>query len=125
MHRARLNIISAIIVVAISIVPYLQAGQAQESAQQMNISESQMRSFAKVYVEFEKIRESYAPQMKEAKDPEEAKAIEKEAVSKMHEVLAKEGLTEESYVQIFEMARTDEDLRQKLIELINAEVQKP
>ena len=124
MHGVLLKIVSAIFLVVIAIVPYSKHGLAQESPAQ-DISEGQMRAFAKVYVQIDKIRQFYEPQMKEAKDPEEAKAVEKEAVSKMHEALIKEGLTEESYVQIFQMARTDEDLRTKLIELINAEMEKP
>jgi hypothetical protein len=125
MHGVHLKIVSAILVVAIFIVPYSKQGLAQESPeQQQNVSEGQMRAFAKVYVEIDRIRQFYEPQVKEAKDPEEAKAVEKEAISKMHEALMKEGLTEESYVQIFQMARTDEGLRTKLLELINAEMEK-
>lgn len=125
MHRVRLKIVSAIFVFALVVVPYSKQGLAQESPrQEMNVSEGQMKAFAKVYVEIDKIRQLYEPQMKQAKDPEEAKAIQKDASSKMHEALTKEGLTEESYVQIFEMARADEGLRQKLLELIEAEMQK-
>jgi hypothetical protein len=44
--------------------------------------------------------------------------------SKMQGALKKEGLTEESYTQIFEIARADEGLRKKLVEFINEERQK-
>jgi hypothetical protein len=64
------------------------------------------------------------PRLKEAKNGEEGKQIEAEARSKMEGALTKEGLTAESYSQIFEIARADEDLRKKLIELINEERQK-
>ncbi|HJU62177.1 MAG TPA: DUF4168 domain-containing protein, partial [Candidatus Binatia bacterium] len=72
----------------------------------------------------EKIRQAYEPRLKEAKNPEESKQIQNEAASKMQGALTKEGLTEESYTQIFEVARSDEGLRKKLIELINEERQK-
>ena len=88
------------------------------------MSETQLRAFAKVYVEVEKIRQVYEPRMKEAKNPEESKQIQNEAVSKMQGALTNQGLTEESYTQIFEVARADEGLRKKLIELINEERQK-
>jgi hypothetical protein len=47
------------------------------------VSETQLRAFAKVYVEVEKIRQAYEPRLKEAKNAEEGKQIETEAVSKM------------------------------------------
>ena len=83
-----------------------------------------LRAFAKVYVEVEKIRQAYEPRLKGAKNPEEGKQIQNEAASKMQGALTKEGLTEESYTQIFEIARADEGLRKKLVELINEERQK-
>jgi hypothetical protein len=54
-------------------------------------------------VEVEKIRQVYEPRLREAKNPDEGKQIESEAVSKMQGALTKEGLTEESYGQIFEL----------------------
>ena len=42
----------------------------------------------------------------------------------MEEVVTNGGLTEESYEQIFEIARADEGLRKKLINMINEEKQK-
>jgi len=42
----------------------------------------------------------------------------------MKGALTKEGLTEEGYTQIVEIARADEGLRKKLVELINEERQK-
>ena len=42
----------------------------------------------------------------------------------MQGALKKEGLTEESYTQIFEIARADKGLRKKLVEFINEERQK-
>jgi hypothetical protein len=98
---------------------------AQEAPkQQFNVSEPQLRSFAKVYVEVEKIREQLEPRLKETKDPEQSKEIQKDAVSKVQKALTKEGLTEETYGQIFEIARADEALRKRLIEIINEERQK-
>ena len=105
--------------------PFAKQAWAQESPkQQMNVSETQLRAFAKVYVEVEKIRQAYEPRLKEAKNPEEGKQIQNEAASKMQGALTKEGLTEQSYTQIFETARADEGLRKKLVELINEERQK-
>jgi hypothetical protein len=125
MQIASLKTIGAIFVAGFLILPFAKQGRAQESPkQQMNVSETQLRAFARVYVEVEKIRQAYEPRLKEAKNPEEGKQIQKEAVSKMQGELTKQGLTEESYTQIFEIARADEGLRKKLVELINEERQK-
>jgi Domain of unknown function (DUF4168) len=115
---------AAIFVVGFFILSFSKQVPAQElPKQQLNVSEPQLRAFAKVYVEVEKIRQAYEPRLKEAKTAEEGKQIEHEAVSKMQGSLTKEGLTGESYSQIFEIARADEGLRKKLIEFINEERQ--
>jgi hypothetical protein len=125
MQIASLKTVAAIFVAGFLILPCAKQVQAQESLKpQLSVSESQLRSFAKVYVEVEKIRQVYEPRLKEAKNPEESKQIENEAVSKMQGALTKEGLTQESYGQIFEIARADEDLRQKILNFIDEERRK-
>ena len=125
MQIATVKMVAAIFLAGFLILPLAKQGRAQESPkQQLNVGEIQLRAFAKVYVEVEKIRQAYKPRLKEAKNPEEGKQIETEAVSKMQGALTEEGLTAESYSQIFEIARADEGLRKKLIEFINEERQK-
>ena len=125
MQIASLKTVAVIFVAGFLILPFAKQGRAQESPkQQLNVSEIQLRAFAKVYVEVEKIRQAYEPRLKEAKNPEEGKQIQSGALSKMQAALTKEGLTEENYIHIFEIARADEGLRKKLVELINEERQK-
>jgi hypothetical protein len=125
MPMANLKIVAAVFVAAFFVFPFAKPARPQELPKpQPNVNETQLRAFAKVYVEVEKIRQEYVPRLKEAKNGEEGKQIEAEARSKMEGALTKEGLTAESYSQIFEMARADEGLRKKLIELINEERQK-
>lgn len=124
MQIVNLKIIAAVFV-AFLVFPFAKEARPQElPKQQPNINETELRSFARVYVEVEKIREAYVPRLKEAKNAEEGKQIEAEAMSKMEGALTKEGLTAESYSQIFEIARADQGLREKLIELINEERRK-
>ncbi|MGE5305451.1 MAG: DUF4168 domain-containing protein [Alphaproteobacteria bacterium] len=125
MQAANSKTIAAIFVAGFLILSFAKPIRAQElPKQQMNVSDDQLRAFARVYVEIDKIRQAYEPRLKEAKDPEEGKQIQMEAVTKMQGAAAKEGMTEESYTQIFEIARADEGLRRKLINLINEERQK-
>lgn len=125
MQIASLKTVVAIFVAGFLILPFAKQSRAQESPkQQMNVSEPELRAFAKVYVEVEKIRQAYEPRLKEAKNSEEGKQIQNEAASKMQGALTKEGLTEETYTHIIEIARADEALRKKLVELIYEEKQK-
>lgn len=113
---------AGVILLVVFMLSFAIAVRAQESAPpQANISESQLRSFARVYVAVEKIRQTYEPRLKDAKNPEEGKQIQHEAVSQIHGALTKEGLTEETYNQIFETARADAGLRKVLIDFINEE----
>jgi hypothetical protein len=117
-----LKTVAVIFVAGFLILPWASQGLAQEpSQQQMNIGDRQLRAFAKVYVEIETIRQLYVSRLKEAESLEEGEEIQNEAVSKMQGALTKQGLTEESYSQIVEIARADEGLRKKLAELINEE----
>jgi Flp pilus assembly protein TadB len=97
MQRASLKTVAVVFVGSFLLLALAKQGWAQESPkQQMNVNEIQLRAFAKVYVELEKIREAYEPRLKDANDPEEARQIQTEALSKMQGVLMKEGLTQES-----------------------------
>jgi len=125
MQIAILKTAAAIFVAGFLILPMTKQVRAQDSPkQQLNVSETQLRAFAKVYVAVEKIRQAYEPRLKEAKNAQEGKQIETEAVLKMQGALTEQGLTPESYTQIFEIARADEGLRKRLVEIINEERQK-
>jgi hypothetical protein len=125
MKKRTLKTMTAMFVAGFLMLPFAKPAPAQEAPkQQTDLSDAQLRSFAKVYVEVQKIQQLYEPRVKEAKTPDEGKKIESEAVSKMEGALTKEGLNEESYRQIFEIARTDEGLRRKLITFINEEREK-
>ncbi len=125
MQIAKQKTVVAIFVGAFSLLPFAKQNWAEElPKQQVRVDEDRLRAFARVYVQVDKIRQAYEPRLREAKDAEEGKQIQNEAVSKMQAAAAKEGLTEESYRQIFQVANADESLRQKLIDLINQEKQK-
>jgi hypothetical protein len=100
------------------------AGQQAPAGQKANINEAELKSFAKVYVQVEKINQSYVPRLKETQDPEQSKAIQEEAKTKIDEALATGGLTKESYTQIVQTVNANDDLRKKVIALINEERKK-
>src|SRR5262245_44982857 len=98
---------------------------AQElPSQQSKIDPTQLKSFARVYVEFEKIRDTYEPRLTKAQGDQEAQVIQKEAGAKIDEALAKEGLNRETYSQMINTLNSDNELRAKAMQLIDEERKK-
>ena len=93
MRKPICRMITLIILIAgLSVGPVANPIFAQEIPnQQSKIDPTQLKSFARVYVEFEKIRDTYEPRLSKAQGDQEAQVIQKEAGAKVDEALAKEG----------------------------------
>ncbi len=118
--------VAAIAVFSIFLFPFLSQTLAQQPppAQQTDVNETELRSFARVYVQIQKIRETYEPQLKQAKTAEEGKQIETEEVLKMDQAITQEGMSEDKYKRIIDIAHADEGVRKKLLGFIDEEKQK-
>ena len=101
-----------------------QPGAEQPPAQQTDLSENQLRSFAKVYVQIEKILKTYEPQLKQAKTPEEGQQIQNEQTSKIQQALTQGGVDAQSFHRIVQIANADDGLRNKIIGFIDEEREK-
>jgi hypothetical protein len=119
--KSTVPIFLAAVLSLVILVP--ESGHAQEpsSGPAASVDDGQLRSFAKVYVQVEKIRETYGLQLKETQDPQKSVEIQKEAKSKIDNALAKEGLTVESYSQTVQTVNGNDELRKKAIEMIDKE----
>ncbi len=114
-----------ILILGLAVSLFLKPVFAQEPPkQQSKIEPTQLKSFARVYVEFEKIRDTYEPRLSNARGDQEAEAIQKEAGVKIDEALAKQGLSRETYSQIINTLNTDSELRAKAMQLIDEERKK-
>jgi hypothetical protein len=119
------TIVLIILIGGLSVSPFVKTIFAQEPPkQQSKIDPTQLKSFARVYVEFEKIRDTYEPRLNKAQGDQETEAIQKEAGAKINEALAKEGLSRETYSQIINTLNTDSELRAKAMQLIDEERKK-
>jgi len=119
------TILLIILIGGLSLSPFVTTSFAQEVPnQQSKIDPTQLKSFARVYVEFEKIRDTYEPRLNKAQGDQETEAIQKEAKVKIDEALAKEGLSRETYSQIINTLNTDSELRAKAMQLIDEERKK-
>jgi hypothetical protein len=99
--------------------------QETPNPQAGTVDDGKLRSFAKVYVQVEKIRQTYGPQLKETKDPQKNDEIQKEAKSRIDNALAQAGMTVESYSQVIQTVNGNDELRKKAIQFIDQERTKP
>jgi hypothetical protein len=113
------------LLIMLLILPMARPTSSQEPpTQDTAIDSAKLRSFARVYVQLEKIRETYVARLKSAQSVRETDEIEKEARARIAEALKKEGLTPESYSQIVKQFNVDGELRAKAIQLIDEERKK-
>ena len=92
-----------------------------QPAEPTKLSDKDLRAFAKAYVAYQKLRQTYEPRLNRAKDPKEKEQIQREGDLKVKEALEKQGLTPQSYNRLFAVVNGNEQLRQKALKLINEE----
>jgi hypothetical protein len=120
------GLIAGVLILDFSHLSLAQAPpQQQEQRQQTSVSEVELKTFAKAYVQYHKIRQEYEPRLKNTQDPEKSKQIQQEANSKVEAALAKQGLTPEAYSRILKVVNADDELRKKALRLIEEERKKP
>lgn len=123
----------AMLVAAIGLsLPYFAAAaraqqppQRQGPSQRANVSDKELKAFAKAYVEYQRIRQTYEPSLKNAKDAAEGERIQREANTKIKTALKKQGLDVDSYNRIFNAVNANEELRKKALNLIDQERKRP
>jgi hypothetical protein len=99
-----------------------EAPKTQASNKQA-VNDNQLRTFAKVYVAYQKIRQQYEPSLKNAQE-QERKRIQDEANTKVKTALVKQNLTAEEYNRIFAQVNGNAELRKRALKLIEEERKK-
>jgi len=94
--------------------------QAQPGARE-DVSDTELRAFAKSYVEFYKIRTDYEPRLSVARTTEEKGKLQQEAVAKFDAALEREGLTMARYGVLYQTVSADPRLLAKTLKLIEEE----
>ncbi len=120
----RINAMPAIalaVLLSAAAAPRSALAQAAPNPAAPQLDERQLRNFARVYVQVEKIRQEYEPRARGAAHPDEGKQIQQEAQTKFRDALTREGMTEENYSQIFAVARADQEIRKKVLQMIAEE----
>jgi hypothetical protein len=93
-------------------------------AQPSNVSDRELRAFAKAYVEYQRIRQDYDPKLNNTRDEKEKLKIQREGDDKVKLALEKQGLTPQDYNRLFVAVNGNPQLRQKALALINDERKK-
>jgi hypothetical protein len=94
------------------------------TAESSNVSDKELRAFAKAYVEYHKIRQNYEPKMNNMRDEKEKLKIQREGDDKVKQALEKQGLTPQGYNRLFAAVNGNPQLRQKALTLIDDERKK-
>jgi hypothetical protein len=93
-------------------------------AQPSNVSDKELRAFAKAYVEYQRIRQDYDPKLNNTRDEKEKLKIQREGDEKVKLALERQGLTPQDYNRLFVAVNGNPQLRQKALALINDERKK-
>ena len=92
-----------------------------QSVGSSEVSDKELKSFARAYVEYQRIRQAYEPRLSKVKDANEREKIQREGNSKVKKVLEQQGLTPQTYNRLFAAVNSDARLRQKALKLIDEE----
>jgi hypothetical protein len=96
---------------------------AQESGR--NLSDKDIQSFARAYVDFHKIKSDYEARMKRTNDAGEKERLKREGDAKVDSALKKQGFTADSYTKTFAAVNNNEQLRKKTLKYVEEERKKP
>jgi hypothetical protein len=98
-----------------------EAPKPAPSQAQTNVSDKDLRSFAKAYVDYHKIRQSYEKQLNQTQDAKEKERLQREGDSKVSQALEKQGLTPQTYNRLYTAVNNNEQLRKKALKIIEEE----
>jgi hypothetical protein len=116
--------------IGLAVLWFAQAVSAQVSPKQQpagkqaNISDKELKAFVKAYVEYQKIRQEYEPTINNTQDLTEKQRLQDKGNAKLKKVLDKEGLTPENYNRIFSAVNADEQLRNKVLKMVEQQRKK-
>lgn len=88
----------------------------------MTVSDDDLRAFVRAYVENQKIRDFYEPELAGPGDAAEREGIQNEAADEMQESLDRENLSLDNYNRIYIIINNaDDGLREKVLKMVEEE----
>lgn len=105
----------AFIVTGSSLAAAQAAGTQEQPAEAApSLTQQDLKIYAVARLEVLKISESYRPQIQAAASPDEAKAVQQEAMQEMVEVVQSKGLSVEKYNQITDTMQTSPEVAKQV-----------
>ncbi len=98
-----------------------QSPQQSQPQPQESVSDKELQSFAKAYVEVQKIQESHQASLKNTQDPTQVQKLQEKASVEMAKAVEKQGFTPETYTQMLVAVNGDSELSKKALDLIKKE----
>lgn len=108
---------------ALFVLGLAAAAPAQEAGKTM--SDREIQSFARAYVDFHKIKNDYEGRIKRTNDAAEKERLKREGDAKVDAALKKQGFTADSYAKTFAGVNNNEQLRKKTLKYVEEERKKP
>ena len=84
-------------------------------------SDTELRTFARVYAQYQDTVRQYDPQLTNAKDEASRKKLQDEGNAKLKKLLEREHMSAEEYNRIFKQVNSDENLRKRVLAMVNEE----
>ncbi|QKT04655.1 DUF4168 domain-containing protein [Ectothiorhodospiraceae bacterium 2226] len=103
--------------------PMPPAAQPEPQLQAEDLDDEQLEAFAAAFVEVDKIRAQYEPELERSEDPQQAMEIQRQANEEMIQAIENEGLDPQTYNAIAMAAGPDEQLRNRLLDMIEEKQQ--
>lgn len=88
---------------------------AQPGAQAAVPSDEALRKFAQAHSKVKAVKEEFGPKLSAVRDPEEARAVQKEASEATNTAVTDSGLSIDEYSKIAQMVQRDPAIRQKVL----------
>jgi hypothetical protein len=93
----------------------------RQGAEQTQVSDRDLKAFAKAYVEYHRIRQNYEPRLNATKNESDKQKLRREGDDKVKQALERQGLTPQSYNRLFAAINNNPQLREKALSLISEE----
>lgn len=118
-----MSVIATLVFAGLFVLGSAAGAAAQEAGK--NLSDKQLQSFARAYVDFHNIKNDYDARIKRTSDANEKDRLRREGDAKVEAALKKQGFTTDSYTKTFTTVNNSEQLRKKTLKYIEDERKKP
>lgn len=112
---------AALVAAGLTTAAPANAASAPPAAAQKEAGDKDLQRFARAYVEYRRIKQTYEARLANVPDARAREKIQREGDAKVNQALAKQGFTPDSYSRFFSAVNGDERLRKKALKYVEEE----